>query len=138
MKFGLLNVVCLISPGSSEEGKRHVSSKTVIITLLVCVVLTTTAFLVTTVYYIRRKDALSPRSQIYSFDKYTSWSSRSNLVSHRSSPLPQLKPKPRLRVLKGMLTYLFSLPAIWVFYLIDCLKIDTLFLFSSYACRVSM
>lgn len=103
VKFMLLNAVCLISSGSSEEGKRHVSSKTVIITLLVCVVLTTTAFLVTTVYYFRRKDALSPRSQIYAFDKYTSWGSRSNLVSHRSSPLPQLKPKPRLSVLKGRL-----------------------------------
>ena len=83
--------------------------KTVIVTLLVCVVLTTTAFLVTTVYYFRRKDALSPRSQIYYFDKYTSWSSRSNLVSHRSSPLPQLKPKPRLSVLKGKLNvFIFS------------------------------
>ncbi|WVZ78224.1 LOW QUALITY PROTEIN: hypothetical protein U9M48_025972 [Paspalum notatum var. saurae] len=87
---------CNCTSGSSEEGKKHVSSKTVIITLLVCVILTTSAFLVTTVYYFRRKDALSPRSQIYSFDKYTSWSSRSNLVSHRSSPLTQLKPKPRL------------------------------------------
>ncbi|EES06127.2 hypothetical protein BDA96_04G008700 [Sorghum bicolor] len=94
---------CTSGIGSSEEGKRHVSSKTVIITLLVCVILTTTAFLVTTVYYFRRKDALSPRSQIYSFDKYTSWSSRSNLVSNRSSPLPQLKSKPRLGVLKEFL-----------------------------------
>jgi len=103
VKLGLLNMVSTITSGSSEEGKRHVSSKTVIITLLVCVILTTTAFLVTTVYYFRRKDALSPRSQIYSFDKYTSWSSRSNLVSNRSSPLPQMKPKPRLGVLKGKL-----------------------------------
>ncbi|CAM0146349.1 unnamed protein product [Urochloa decumbens] len=94
---------CNCTSGSSDDGKRHVSSKTVIITLLVCVILTTTAFLVTTVYYFRRKDALSPRSQIYSFDKYTSWSSRSNLVSHRSSPLPQLKPKPRLSILKEFL-----------------------------------
>ncbi|KAF8772260.1 hypothetical protein HU200_005975 [Digitaria exilis] len=94
---------CTPASGSTEEGKRHVSSKTVIITLLVCVILTTTAFLVTTVYYFRRKDALSPRSQIYSFDKYTSWSSRSNLVSHRSSPLPQLKPKPKFSVLKELL-----------------------------------
>jgi ABC-type sugar transport system permease subunit len=90
------------SPGTSEEGRKRVSSKTVIATLLVCVVLTTTAFLVTTVYYFRRKDALSPRSQIYSFDRYTtSWSSRSNLVSSRSSPLPQMKPKPKLGGLKG-------------------------------------
>ncbi|AQK67749.1 Helicase protein MOM1 [Zea mays] len=88
--------------GTSEEGRKRVSSKTVIATLLVCVVLTTTAFLVTTVYYFRRKDALSPRSQIYSFDRYTtSWSSRSNLVSSRSSPLPQMKPKPKLGGLKG-------------------------------------
>jgi hypothetical protein len=101
-------MVSIITSGSSEEGKRHVSSKTVIITLLVCVILTTTAFLVTTVYYFRRKDALSPRSQINSFDKYTSWSSRSNLVSNRSSPLPQMKPKPRLGVLKGKLNlYIF-------------------------------
>jgi hypothetical protein len=101
VNLGLLIYAFLISSGSSEEGKKRVSNKTVIITLLVCVVLTTTAFLITTVYYFRRKDALSPRSQVYSFDKYTSWSSRSNLVSHRSSPLPQLKPKPRLSVLKG-------------------------------------
>ncbi|XP_066329031.1 receptor-like serine/threonine-protein kinase NCRK [Miscanthus floridulus] len=94
---------CNCTSGTSEEGKRHVSSKTVMITLLVCVILTTTAFLVTTVYYFRRKDALSPRSQIYSFDKYTSWSSRSNLVSNRSSPLPQMKPKPRLCALKEFL-----------------------------------
>ncbi|XP_062224348.1 receptor-like serine/threonine-protein kinase NCRK [Phragmites australis] len=94
---------CNCTSGSSEEGKRHVSNKTVIVTLLVCVILTTTAFLVTTVYYFRRKDALSPRSQMYSFDKYTSWSSRSNLISHRSSPLPQPKLKPRLSVLKEFL-----------------------------------
>ncbi|KAK3151945.1 hypothetical protein QOZ80_2BG0152420 [Eleusine coracana subsp. coracana] len=94
---------CNCTSGGSEERKKHVSNKIVIVTLLVCVVLTTTAFLITTVYYFRRKDALSPHSQIYSFDKYTSWSSRSNLVSHRSSPLPQPKPKPRLSVLKDFL-----------------------------------
>uniref|UniRef100_A0A0D3EZP1 Protein kinase domain-containing protein n=1 Tax=Oryza barthii TaxID=65489 RepID=A0A0D3EZP1_9ORYZ len=85
------------------EGKKHVSNKTVIVTLLVCVILTTIAFLGTTAYYLRRKDALSPHSHAYSFDKYTSWSSRSNLVSHRSSPLPQPKPKPRISVLKEFL-----------------------------------
>ncbi|AQK67736.1 receptor-like serine/threonine-protein kinase NCRK isoform X2 [Zea mays] len=95
---------CTSGTGTSEEGRKRVSSKTVIATLLVCVVLTTTAFLVTTVYYFRRKDALSPRSQIYSFDRYTtSWSSRSNLVSSRSSPLPQMKPKPKLGGLKEFL-----------------------------------
>ncbi|XP_062217932.1 receptor-like serine/threonine-protein kinase NCRK isoform X2 [Phragmites australis] len=94
---------CNCTSGSSVEGKKHVSNKAVIVTLLVCVILTTTFFLVTTVYYFRRKDVLCPRSQIHSFDKYTSWSSRSNLVSHRSSPWPQPKPKPRLGVLKEFL-----------------------------------
>ncbi|XP_044447261.1 receptor-like serine/threonine-protein kinase NCRK [Triticum aestivum] len=40
---------------------------------------------------------------MHSFDKYASWNSRSNLVSHRSSPLTQLKPKPGLSVIKGFL-----------------------------------
>jgi serine/threonine protein kinase len=95
--------MCICCPGISQEGKKHVSNKTVIVTLLVCVILTTIAFLGTTAYYLRRKDALSPHSHAYSFDKYTSWSSRSNLVSHRSSPLPQPKPKPRISVLKEFL-----------------------------------
>ncbi|KAG8057860.1 hypothetical protein GUJ93_ZPchr0002g26101 [Zizania palustris] len=94
---------CNCTSGSSEEGKRHVSNRTVIVTLLVCVILTTIAFLGTTAYYLRRKDALSPHSHAYSFDKYTSWSSRSNLISHRSSPLPQLKPKPRINAIKEFL-----------------------------------
>ncbi|KAM3317563.1 hypothetical protein ACQJBY_035330 [Aegilops geniculata] len=94
---------CNCTSGSSEQGRKHFSSKTVIATLLVCVVLTTVAFVGTTAYYFRRKDALSPRSRMHSFDKYASWSSRSNLVSHRSSPLPQLKPKPGLSVIKGFL-----------------------------------
>ncbi|EEE56161.1 hypothetical protein OsJ_05064 [Oryza sativa Japonica Group] len=94
---------CHCLQGISQEGKKHVSNKTVIVTLLVCVILTTIAFLGTTAYYLRRKDALSPHSHAYSFDKYTSWSSRSNLVSHRSSPLPQPKPKPRISVLKEFL-----------------------------------
>nr|XP_015625290.1 receptor-like serine/threonine-protein kinase NCRK isoform X2 [Oryza sativa Japonica Group] len=94
---------CNCTSGISQEGKKHVSNKTVIVTLLVCVILTTIAFLGTTAYYLRRKDALSPHSHAYSFDKYTSWSSRSNLVSHRSSPLPQPKPKPRISVLKEFL-----------------------------------
>uniref|UniRef100_A0ACD5TB59 Uncharacterized protein n=2 Tax=Avena sativa TaxID=4498 RepID=A0ACD5TB59_AVESA len=94
---------CNCTSGNSEEGKKHFSSKTVIATLLVCVILTTVAFVVTTAYYFRRKDALSPHSRMHSVDKYASWSSRSNLVSHRSSPLPQLKLKPGLSVIKGFL-----------------------------------
>ncbi|KAM3297042.1 hypothetical protein ACQJBY_039087 [Aegilops geniculata] len=100
---------CNCTSGSSEQGRKHFSSKTVIATLLVCVVLTTVAFVGTTAYYFRRKDALSPRSRMHSFDKYASWSSRSNLVSHRSSPLTQLKPKPGLSVIKG---YLCSCPLV--------------------------
>lgn len=72
-------------------------------------VLTTVAFVGTTAYYFRRKDAFSPRSRMHSLDKYASWSSRSNLVSHRSSPLTQLKPKPGLSVIKG---YLCSCPLV--------------------------
>ncbi|KAG8076478.1 hypothetical protein GUJ93_ZPchr0006g43509 [Zizania palustris] len=87
----------------SQEGKRQVSNKTVIVALVVCVMLTAVALLGTTAYYLRRKDALSPRSHAYSLEKYTSWSSRSNLVSHRSSPLPQPKPKPRINALKEFL-----------------------------------
>ncbi|XP_037449782.1 receptor-like serine/threonine-protein kinase NCRK [Triticum dicoccoides] len=94
---------CNCTSGNSEQGRKHFSSKTVIATLLVCVVLTTVAFVGTTAYYFRRKDALSPRSRMHSFDKYASWNSRSNLVSHRSSPLTQLKPKPGLSVIKGFL-----------------------------------
>ncbi|CAM0948024.1 unnamed protein product [Alopecurus aequalis] len=101
---------CNCTSGNSEEGRKHFSSKTVIATLLVCVILTTIAFVVTTAYYFRRKDTLSPRSRTYSVDKYASWSSRSNLVSHRSSPLSQLKPKPGLSVIKG---FLCSCPQIW-------------------------
>ncbi|XP_014756526.1 receptor-like serine/threonine-protein kinase NCRK isoform X2 [Brachypodium distachyon] len=94
---------CNCTSGGSEEGRKPFSSKTVIATLLVCVVLTTIAFVGTTAYYLRRKDALSPHSRMHSFDKYSSWSSRSNLVSHRSSPLPQLKPRPGFSVIKGFL-----------------------------------
>jgi len=67
------------------------------------VILTTVAFVVTTAYYFRRKDALSPNSRMHSVDKYASWSSRSNLVSNRSSPLAQLKLKPGLSIIKGFL-----------------------------------
>jgi hypothetical protein len=105
-----LNSACCNSAGSSEQGRKHFSSKTVIATLLVCVVLTTVAFVGTTAYYFRRKDALSPRSRMHSFDKYASWSSRSNLVSHRSSPLTQLKPKPGFSVIKGKLSELLQSP----------------------------
>ncbi|XP_044954077.1 receptor-like serine/threonine-protein kinase NCRK isoform X2 [Hordeum vulgare subsp. vulgare] len=100
---------CNCTSGGSEQGRKHFSSKTVIATLLVCVVLTTVAFVGTTAYYFRRKDAFSPRSRMHSLDKYASWSSRSNLVSHRSSPLTQLKPKPGLSVIKG---YLCSCPLV--------------------------
>lgn len=122
----LLNVwmfMCICCPGISQEGKKHVSNKTVIVTLLVCVILTTIAFLGTTAYYLRRKDALSPHSHAYSFDKYTSWSSRSNLVSHRSSPLPQPKPKPRISVLKGKSRQSMYL---WIFFLRCCACLNLL------------
>ncbi|XP_072966323.1 receptor-like serine/threonine-protein kinase NCRK isoform X1 [Typha angustifolia] len=77
------------STGSSKTAKNHVSKKAVVVILLLCVVLTTIAFLTSVACYFYHKDKLPLQSQIYSFEKYTSWTSRSNLLSHRSASCPE-------------------------------------------------
>ncbi|XP_020115185.1 receptor-like serine/threonine-protein kinase NCRK isoform X2 [Ananas comosus] len=77
------------SGGTPATRKKHVFSKAVVIILLLCVVLTTIALFSLVACYFLRKDKLSFQSRIYSFDKYHSSNSRSNLISNRSASSPE-------------------------------------------------
>ncbi|KAJ3693914.1 hypothetical protein LUZ60_009394 [Juncus effusus] len=81
---------CNCSSGASQEAngsnKKHSSNKGVLITLTLCIALTAMIALIGSVTcYFYRKDRLPLHSKVHTFDKYTSWSSRSNLISHNSS-----------------------------------------------------
>lgn len=82
-------MVCPGSGGTPATRKKHVFSKAVVIILLLCVVLTTIALFSLVACYFLRKDKLSFQSRIYSFDKYHSSNSRSNLISNRSASSPE-------------------------------------------------
>ncbi|KAJ4791956.1 Protein kinase [Rhynchospora pubera] len=81
-----------VTSGGSESSKEHSSNKGILITVILCAALTAiVAVLGSATCYLYRKDRLPSHtelnSRVHTFDKYTSWSSRSNLISHNSSSL---------------------------------------------------
>ena len=75
----------------SQGSKKHISSKFVVVILLICVVCTTIAFFGSVVCYICRKDRFTVKAPMLSSDKETSCNSTTNLISHRTSSVPEIK-----------------------------------------------
>ncbi|XP_061376722.1 receptor-like serine/threonine-protein kinase NCRK [Gastrolobium bilobum] len=71
--------------------KKHISTKIVVVILLICVTCTTIAFLASVVCYVWRRERGPIQSPMISSDKETSYSSPSNLLSHRTSSVPETK-----------------------------------------------
>ncbi|WVZ00169.1 hypothetical protein V8G54_026238 [Vigna mungo] len=65
--------------------KKQISSKIVVVILSVCVTCTTIAFLASVVCQVCRRERCSIQSPMISSDKETSYSSTTNLVSHKTS-----------------------------------------------------
>ncbi|KAK7272161.1 hypothetical protein RJT34_28592 [Clitoria ternatea] len=75
-----------------QGSKKQISSKIVVVVLSICVVCTTIAFLTSVVCHIYRRERERPiQSPMISSDKETSYSSSTNLISHRTSPVPETK-----------------------------------------------
>ncbi|RZB76352.1 Receptor-like serine/threonine-protein kinase NCRK isoform D [Glycine soja] len=71
--------------------KKQISSKIVVIFLSICVICTTIAFLTSVVCHVYRRDKGPIQSPMISSDKETSYSSTTNLISHRTSSVPETK-----------------------------------------------
>lgn len=71
--------------------KKQISSKIVVIFLSICVICTTIAFLTSVVCHVYRRDKGPIQSPMISSDKETSHSSTTNLISHRTSSVPETK-----------------------------------------------
>ncbi|KAI4334379.1 hypothetical protein L6164_019079 [Bauhinia variegata] len=76
---------------ASPVSKKHISSKIVVVILLICVICTTIAFLVSVMCYVCRRDRCPIQQPILSSDKETSCNSSTNLISHRTSSVPEIK-----------------------------------------------
>ncbi|KAF8395243.1 hypothetical protein HHK36_019185 [Tetracentron sinense] len=79
------------SPGEPQASRKRISNKVVVIILLLCVVLTTLAFLASLGCYIYRRDKCPVQPPVFSSDKDTSCNSTTNLISHKSTSVPEFK-----------------------------------------------
>lgn len=93
---GNLNTNCFTSCnctsgsiGHVDSSKKWMSSKAVVIVLLICVLLTTLAFTASVACYVYRRDKCPVQGPLFSSDKDTSFSSATNLISHRASSVPE-------------------------------------------------
>ncbi|EEF32437.1 kinase, putative [Ricinus communis] len=75
------------SVAQAQEKRKHFSGKVVVIILLLCVILTTLAFLASITCYVYRKDNCPFQSPIFISDRETSYTSATNLISHKASSL---------------------------------------------------
>ncbi|KAK7261337.1 hypothetical protein RIF29_27646 [Crotalaria pallida] len=83
---------CTWGTASAPKGsKKHVSSKIAVVILLICFICTTIAAIVAILFYVCRKERCNIHSPMISSDKETSYSSSTNLISPRTSPLPETK-----------------------------------------------
>ncbi|XP_028195107.1 receptor-like serine/threonine-protein kinase NCRK isoform X2 [Glycine soja] len=85
---------CDCHPGTVRKplgSKKQISSKIVVIFLSICVICTTIAFLTSVVCHVYRRDKGPIQSPMISSDKETSYSSTTNLISHRTSSVPETK-----------------------------------------------
>ena len=74
--------------------RKHYTNRVVVIILLLCVILTTLAFLASATWYFYRKDKCPKcpiQPPIFSSDKETSCNSATNLISHKTSLVPESK-----------------------------------------------
>ncbi|XP_057459193.1 receptor-like serine/threonine-protein kinase NCRK isoform X2 [Lotus japonicus] len=71
--------------------KKHISSKIVLVILIICVICTTIGFLASVTCYVCRRERYPIQSPMISSDKETSYSSASNFISNRTSPVPETK-----------------------------------------------
>ncbi|KAF7823379.1 Receptor-like serine/threonine-protein kinase NCRK [Senna tora] len=76
---------------TSQGSKNHISSKIVIIILLICIICTTVAFLASIICYVWRRDRCPIQPPIFSPDKETSFNSTTDLISQRTSSVPETK-----------------------------------------------
>ncbi|KAK7324929.1 hypothetical protein VNO77_28881 [Canavalia gladiata] len=74
-----------------EGSKKQISSKIVVIILSICVTCTTIAFLTSVVCHVCRSERRPIQSPMFSSDKETSYSSTTNLISHRTSSMSETK-----------------------------------------------
>ncbi|KAF8395240.1 hypothetical protein HHK36_019182 [Tetracentron sinense] len=79
------------SPGEPQASRKRISNKVVVIILLLCVVLTTLAFLSSLGCYIYQRDKYPVQPPVLSSDKDTSCNSTTNLISHKSTSVPEFK-----------------------------------------------
>jgi len=80
-----------------QGSKKQISSKIVVVILSVCVTCTTVAFLASVICQVCRRERCSIQSPMISSDKETSYSSTTNLFSHKtSSPVSNITGKPVL------------------------------------------
>ncbi|XP_010253728.1 PREDICTED: receptor-like serine/threonine-protein kinase NCRK [Nelumbo nucifera] len=85
---------CNCTSGFSVEtrsSRKHISSKAIVYILLLCVVLTTVAFLASLGCYVYRRDKCPVQPPVFSSDKDSSCNSATNLITHRSSSVPEFK-----------------------------------------------
>ncbi|TKY48541.1 Receptor serine/threonine-protein kinase NCRK [Spatholobus suberectus] len=71
--------------------KKQISSKIVVVILSICVICTTLAFLTSVVCHICRRERCPIQSPMISSDKETSYNSTTDLISHRTSSVPETK-----------------------------------------------
>ncbi|KAK9168783.1 hypothetical protein Syun_000923 [Stephania yunnanensis] len=76
--------------GEAKGSRNHISNKFVVYILLACVALTTLALIASLGCYVYRRDKCPAQRPVFSLDKDTSCSSASNLISHKSSSVPEL------------------------------------------------
>ncbi|XP_027340356.1 receptor-like serine/threonine-protein kinase NCRK isoform X5 [Abrus precatorius] len=74
-----------------STSKKQISSNIVVVILSICVICTTIAFLTSVVCHVWRRERCPSQSPMISSDKETSYSSTTNLISHRTSSVPEAK-----------------------------------------------
>lgn len=81
----------LLFTGLSEQldlSKKHLSIKILVIILLTCVLFTTLAFIASVACYVYGREKCHVQRSLFLSDKYTSYNSATNLISHRTSSAP--------------------------------------------------
>ncbi|XP_057953476.1 receptor-like serine/threonine-protein kinase NCRK isoform X2 [Malania oleifera] len=85
---------CNCTFGSLSEAsasKKHISGKVIVIILLLCVILTTSAFIASVACYVCRRDKRPTQPPVFSSDKETSYNSAANLISQKTTSVPESK-----------------------------------------------
>ncbi|KAL8247310.1 hypothetical protein R6Q59_008526 [Mikania micrantha] len=75
----------------SDSSKKQFSSKAILIILLLCMLVTTLAIFSSIMCYVYRKHKVSKQLPLSSYDKDTSYSSNTNLISYKTASIPESK-----------------------------------------------